>query len=94
MSICLSYSLKDLQTAIHAFITSRLDYCNLLYLGLPKSSLNRLQLVQNAAARLITGTRKREHITPVLASLHWLTFKFCVDFKILLFKIYLTYMTY
>ncbi len=63
-------SMKDLQTVIHAFITSRLDYCNSLYLGLPKSSLNRLQLVQNAAARLLTGTKKREHITPVLASLH------------------------
>ncbi len=78
-------SMKDLQTIIHAFITSRLDYCNSLFLGLPKSSLNRLQLVQNEAARLLTGTRKREHITPVLASLHWLPVKFRVDLKILPF---------
>ena len=78
-------SMKDLQTVIHAFITSRLDYCNSLYFGLPKSSLDRLQLVQNAAARLLTGTRKREHITPVLASLHWLPVKFRIDFKILLY---------
>lgn len=77
--------MKDLQTVIHAFITSRLDYCNSLYFGLPKSSLDRLQLVQNAAARLLTGTRKREHITPVLASLHWLPVKFRIDFKILLY---------
>ncbi len=77
--------MKDLQTVIHALITSRLDYCNSLYLGLPKSSLNRLELVQNVAARLLTGTRKHEHITPVLASLHWLLVKFRVYFKILLF---------
>ncbi len=43
---------------IHAFITSRLDYCNSLYLGLPKSLLARLQMVQNAAARLLTGAKK------------------------------------
>ena len=45
---------------------------------------DRLQLVQNAAARMITKTRKREHITPVLASLHWLPVVFRIDFKILL----------
>ena len=48
-------------------------------------------MVQNAAARMLTGTKKREHITPVLAQLHWLPvqlgaqFKFRIDFKILLF---------
>lgn len=75
---------SDLEKVIHAFITSRLDYCNSLYLGLPLSSLTRLQLVQNAAARLLTGTRKREHITPVLASLHWLPIHFRIQFKVLL----------
>lgn len=80
---------KDFERVIHAFITSRLDYCNSLYVGLDQSSLHRLQLVQNAAARLLTGTKKREHITPVLASLHWLPVCFRIDFKILLlvFKI-------
>ena len=70
---------------MHAFITSRLDYCNALYLGASQASISRLQLVQNAAARLLTGTRRQEHITPVLASLHWLPVRFRVDFKILLF---------
>lgn len=41
--------------------------------------------MQNAAARLLTGVRKRDHITPVLQSLHWLPVKFRIDFKILLF---------
>lgn len=78
-------SKKDLETIIHAFVSSRLDYCNSLYTGLTKHNLNRLQLVQNAAARLLTGTKKCEHITPVLAELHWLPVKFRIDFKILLF---------
>ncbi|XP_037548511.1 uncharacterized protein LOC119425058 [Nematolebias whitei] len=73
------------QILIHAFITTRLDYCNSLYVGLSQSLLTRLQLVQNAAARLLTGTKKREHITPVLESLHWLPVRFRINFKVLLF---------
>lgn len=47
------------------------------------TSLARLQLVQNASARLLLGLRKFTHITPVLASLHWLPFR--VEFKTLVF---------
>ena len=39
---------------------------------------------QNAAARILTRAKRFEHITPVLASLHWLRIKFCIDFKVLL----------
>ncbi len=76
---------KRLESVIHAFISSRLDYCNGLYLGVSQSLLSRLQLVQNAATRLLTGTRKREHISPVLISLHWLPVKYRIHFKSLLF---------
>ena len=76
---------RDLETVIHAFINTRLDYCNSLYFGLDRSLLHRLQLVQNAAGRLLTGKRKRDHISPVLPSLHWLTVAFKIDFKMLLF---------
>ena len=75
----------NLEKVIHAFITSRLDYCNSLYVGIDQAELNRLQLVQNAAAHFLTGTKKREHITPVLSSLHWLPVRYRVDFKIILF---------
>jgi len=68
----------------HAFITSRMDYCNYLYVGLDLSSIRCLQLVQNAAARLLIGKKKRDHITPVLRSLHWLLVCQRTDFKILL----------
>lgn len=76
---------QDLEKAIHAFISSRLDYCNALYVGLSQSSIGRLQLVQNAAARFLTSTSRREHISPVLSSLHWLPVRFRIDFKLLMF---------
>ncbi|KAM9790323.1 uncharacterized protein ACBT44_018929 isoform 1-T2 [Syngnathus typhle] len=77
-------SLPAAESLIHAFISSRLDYCNSLLTGITAHSLHRLQLVQNSAARLLTHTRSREHITPVLHSLHWLPMKERIIFKILL----------
>ncbi len=78
-------SCKDLEMLIHAFVFSRLDYCNSLYIGVSQTSLSRLQVVQNAAARLLTGTRKYDHISPILASLGWLPIQARVDFKLLIF---------
>ena len=75
---------KSIEKLIHAFVTSKLDYCNSLFLGLPNKELNRLQRIQNCAARVITGTKKCDHITPVLESLHWLPIKARIQFKILL----------
>ena len=57
----------------------------MIYLGLSQSLLNRLQLVQNAAARLLTNTRKSDRITPILTSLQWLPIRFRIDFKTLIF---------
>lgn len=76
---------NSFETIIHAFISTQLDYCNSLYVGLPLTSISRLQMVQNAAARLLTGSRKQDHITPILRSLHWLPVRYRIDFKILLF---------
>ena len=56
---------------VNAIIGSRLDYCNALYLGLPNNIMHKLQLIQNAAARLLTGVGCRDHITPSLRALHW-----------------------
>ncbi len=78
-------SLKNFKIVIHSFITSRLDYCNSLYYGANLSSIGRLQMVQNTAARLLTGSRKFDHISPILTSLHWLPVKQRIEFKMLVF---------
>jgi hypothetical protein len=67
---------------VHAFISSRLDYCNSLLFGVSSDQLRRLQSVQNAAARLISGTRKFDHISPVLCDLHWLPVAKRITYKL------------
>jgi len=54
-----------------ALVISKLDYCNSLLAGLPTSTLNILQEVQNAAARLICQLRPRDHVSSSLQQLHW-----------------------
>ena len=49
---------------VHAFLTTKLDYCNHLYFGQPKYLVNKMQRVQNTAARLVTHSSKYDHITP------------------------------
>ncbi len=51
-------SLPDLEKLIHAFIFSRLDYCNGIFTGLPKKSIRQLQLIQNTPALVLTKTKK------------------------------------
>jgi hypothetical protein len=77
-----SLTTEAAHTLVHAFVSSRLDYCNSLLFNIGKGLLERLQGIQNAAARLVTGSRKYDHITPVLRSLHWLPIHQRIDFKI------------
>ncbi len=77
-------SMSNAEMLIHAFMTSRLDYCNNLLGGCSARLINKLQMVQNAAARVLTRTRKYGHISPVLSALHWLPIEHCIDLKILL----------
>ena len=76
---------SNLQTVILMFIFSRLDNCNALYSGLPDKTIQPLQLVQNAPARLLSGAKMRDHISPILRSLHWLPVKQRIIFKTLTF---------
>jgi len=75
---------KNTETLVHAFITSRLDYCNGSLVGLPESQIMKLQRIQNACARLVCNSLKFCHITPLLKTLHWLPVRQRIAFKILL----------
>ena len=72
------------KTAVHAFITSRIDYCNSLLYGLPFNLISKLQHVQNSSAKLVTRSRKYDHISPILKDLHWLPVLHRIQFKVLL----------
>ncbi|KAL2092511.1 hypothetical protein ACEWY4_012309 [Coilia grayii] len=60
------------QLLVQAMVISRLDYCNALLVGLPACAIKPLQMVQNAAARLVFHQPKRSHVTPLFINLHWL----------------------
>ena len=77
-------TMDSAKTFVHAFVSSKLDYCNALLVGLPNVLTDKLQKALNTAARIVTNTRKYDHITPVLDDLHWLPIKQRVQFKILL----------
>ena len=75
-------SLADTEKLVHAFITSKVDSANSLLYGLPKFLIDRLQNVQNFAARGVT--KKYDHIKPVLRQLHWLPISQRITYKIVL----------
>ena len=77
-------SRKTTESLVHAFVSSKLDFCNSLLYGLPDVHIAKLQRVQNAAARLVVGLPRFCHITPVLCDLHWLPIRYRIHFKILL----------
>ena len=79
-----SLSLPDAEKLVHAFVSSRLDYCNALLFGISDSSIKKLQYIQNCAARVLKRVRKSQHITPVLHNLHWLPVRFRIEYKICL----------
>ena len=54
----------------------------IVFYGLPKHLINRLQKIQNSVARIVTRTSRSSHITPVLKFLHWLPVQYRINFKL------------
>ena len=77
-----------LKTLAASFILSRFDYCNSLFKNLCKYQLDKLQKLQNFAAKVVLGRSLYEHVTPCLIELHWLPISYRIDYKIglLVFK--------
>ena len=68
---------------VHAFITSRLDYGNSLFYGINKFQLERLQKIQNMAARIVMRSSKFDSTTSIRKELHWLPIEQRINFKVL-----------
>ena len=67
---------------VSAFIMSCIDYCNSVLAGLPHTTLEPLQRVQNAAARLILSFNLRDDVKPGLKQLHWLPIEYRIQFNL------------
>jgi hypothetical protein len=68
-------------TLVSAFVLSRLDYCNSLLYGCYEYLIDKLQLVQNNAARMVMRVPRSQHITPYLITLHWLPMSARIEYK-------------
>ena len=76
---------SHIEQLVHSsIVSSRLDYCNSIFANLDKENLFKLQKVQNAAARLVLGKRRRDSASSALKELHWLNIEARITFKILL----------
>ncbi|XP_076845899.1 uncharacterized protein LOC143491083 isoform X2 [Brachyhypopomus gauderio] len=72
------------QVLVQSLVISKLDYCNSLLAGLPLRVIRPLQLIQNAAARLVFNLPKFSHVSPMLHSLHWLPVAARIRYKTLM----------
>ena len=76
---------KHLKMLIHSNILSRLDYCNSLYVNCDVSLIQKIQKVQNAAARLVKNISHRTSVRNTLVELHWIPIQSRIVFKYLIF---------
>ena len=75
---------KVANTVACSIVSTRLDYCNSLLYGASTQNIQRLQRIQNSLARVVSGTKKRDHIRPVLKDLHWLPVAQRIEYKVAL----------
>ncbi|KAK3565551.1 hypothetical protein QTP86_011914 [Hemibagrus guttatus] len=77
-------STQATQVLVQSLVISRLDYCNSLLAGLPLNAIRPLQMIQNAATRLVFNLPKFSYTTPLLCFLHWLPVAARIRFKTLM----------
>ena len=73
---------NSLKTLASSFILSKFDYCNALFKNLNQCQIEKMQKLQNFAAKVVLGKCIYDHVTPWLIQLHWLPIKFRIDYKI------------
>ena len=76
-------STKSTEVLVHGLIHSHIDFCNGLFSDISAYQIDRLQKVQNKAARIVSNTSDDQPSVQILKSLHWLPVRARVMFKIL-----------
>ena len=74
--------METAKTVACSIVSTRMDYCNSLLFGTTLRNLSKLQRVQNTLARVVSGRRRFDHLSPVFADFHWLPVRERIDFKI------------
>ncbi len=77
-------TLDAAKSVINALVLSKLDYCNSLFVNLPKYLISKLQRVQNYAVRIIKKAKIQQSVTRHLKELHWLPVQYRIQFKVAL----------
>ena len=78
-------TVSESEKLVHAFVSSKLDYCNAILFGIKASTMRKIQRVQNYAARLVCASSSRAIDSgSLLHNLHWLNIKQRIIFKLLL----------
>ena len=81
-SICHFLTTEAMKILVTSLVLSHLDHCKSLLAGFPQKLVNKVQCVTNCAVRLVCTASKREHVTPLLVDLHWLSVERRIQYKI------------
>lgn len=68
-----SFDKETPMLVISSLVFSKMFYCSTLWSNTSSANIKKLQLIQNFACKIITGSRKRDHVTPQLHQLNWLS---------------------
>ena len=75
---------ETIKTAVNALVTPHLDYGNALLYGTKTYLLNKLQVAQNSAVRLIEKLKKQDSVRDIRKQLHWLPIPARIEFKLMM----------